>query len=326
MPVRSVLIVVNPAAGRGRAGILADKVEFLAREAGISIGRLTISPPAKGGSGAGAGKVPAGGGASGLMDSPPRIAIPPGADAVIAIGGDGTLNAVVNSAADPLPPILPVPAGTSNSVARELGAPADPAAVARALICGIERRVDAIEWKSGGRPAARALLCVSAGFDAAVVHAVSGARRGTASYLSYAGPILRTLAGFRFDAMEIEADGSPVVGGITTAIVCNTRRYGGPLVAAPSAVPDDGRLDLCAVRAGSRTGLVLCGLAALLSRTDKSDRIRLARGEVFRITSLPASRIPVQADGEAAGFLSGGETLEARCLRGDVRVLVPPEA
>jgi diacylglycerol kinase family enzyme len=112
---------------------------------------------------------------------------------VIAAGGDGTANEVVNGIAD-VPQGLAsvrlgiVPLGTINVFARELGLPRDPLGAARTLAAGRELAIDLgrAEFTAGGRGQCRHFLQLAgAGLDARAVELVSWELKKKAGPLAY---------------------------------------------------------------------------------------------------------------------------------------------
>ena len=213
---------------------------------------------------------------------------------VVCIGGDGTLNEIVNGLRADVP-IAVVPLGGANVVAQELGLPVDIAGACVAATTGEPRR-----WDVGVANGRRFLLMAGMGWDAYVVHRVHRRRRGPVTKLSYA---LGGLEGFRWYEFpriqlviddEIETWGYVVVAG-------NAHKYGGPGELTSLAKPDDGLLDVVVWQKRRRLELL-----RLLGWTF-SGRLHLAPGvEYYRCRRLVATSIepvPCQVDGDPAGYL-----------------------
>ncbi|HSF16575.1 MAG TPA: diacylglycerol kinase family protein [Vicinamibacteria bacterium] len=174
-------------------------------------------------------------------------------DVVIACGGDGTLNDVVNGLVQiprPMRPALAVvPVGRGNDFAAEIGI-RDRTDTWNALRADKRRLVDL------GRCGGRVFLGIAgAGFDA------EAARRARETVLLsgrllYTYAVLRTLVGFRPIPAKVYHDGGVFQGDITFAAVGNSSRYGGGMRITPQADLSDGMLDLCLVRAISPASLL----------------------------------------------------------------------
>jgi len=290
---RSLLLIANPASGRTRGARMAAALLDLLRVRGADavLVETTRSGHAR--------------------EFAARLA--GAAEAVLAIGGDGTLNEVVNGMLDAgvSVPILPVPAGTANVVAAELGLPAAPAELAEVALSGAVRIWDAA--RAGNRAF---LMTCGAGFDAAVVEAVHAARAGRSlGLLSYFAPALRIAFGYSFPRMDVSIDGEPAGSPATFVLVGNTRLYGGPFSFFPDARPDDGLLDVCCMRGAAWPDLFRHAWGAFRRALAACPDVSFHRGTRVRIEA--AGRVPVQIDGDPGGELP----VEIGVLPGAVRLL-----
>ena len=158
---------------------------------------------------------------------------------VVAAGGDGTVNRVLNSGA--IPPLVVFPLGTENLFAKHYDYPGDAAGLATRIALGSVRTIDLA--RMGERTFA---LVVSAGFDAEVIHRMDRWRRDGHAvkqirHLSYARPILAALREYRHPTVQLQADGQNIEG--TLAMVLNLPIYVRRLVPVPDGREDDGLLD-----------------------------------------------------------------------------------
>lgn len=167
-----------------------------------------------------------------------------GADVVVAIGGDGTVNEVVNGLmrlpAAKRPAFGLVPDGTGNDYGFALGLrPGDLADASRAIAEGKTRVLDVGEVN--GRFFANS---VGLGFDGAVAEAASKVRylKGFPAYLWSVFTVLKGWANFE---LTLTVDGRVIEGRAFLAAVANGPRSGGGFLLAPSAQPDDGLFDVC---------------------------------------------------------------------------------
>ena len=147
-----------------------------------------------------------------------------GVDAVVACGGDGTINEVVNGLAGSNTALAVIPAGTVNIWAREAGIPRDPLAALRLLVEGERRRVDL------GRAGERYfLMLASIGTDSYAVQAVGPALKQRLGRYAYVIAGLRDLLRTGGRPMSIDIDGEELAHDVLIAIIGNTRLYGGAL-------------------------------------------------------------------------------------------------
>ncbi len=167
-----------------------------------------------------------------------------GVDAVVAIGGDGTVNEVVNGLMRLPEPARPtfglVPDGTGNDYAFALGLrPGDLAEAALVLLAGKTRVLDVGDMN--GRFFANS---VGLGFDGAVAEAASKVRylKGFPAYLWSVFTVLSDWTNFE---LTLIADGRELEGRAFLAAVANGPRSGGGFLLAPDAKPHDGLFDVC---------------------------------------------------------------------------------
>jgi diacylglycerol kinase family enzyme len=228
---------------------------------------------------------------------------------VVAAGGDGTVNDLLNRA--PGLPTAILPLGNENLVARHFALGCSGDELARAIVEGQAYRLDL------GRLNGRLFSTMAGvGFDAAVVHQVHRARRGHVNKLSYVLPILRSWRDYAFPEINIDIPetGERLSG--TLAFVFNLPEYGLRLPIASQARGDDGRLDLVVFRRPGRRDFVRYGLAVLARWHEGMRDVQHRLVKEVRLSSpLP---VPVQTDGDPAGHLpatvevvAGGLTLLA---------------
>ena len=281
---RRVLVVVNPISGLGKSLRAAERFALAYRAAG---GVAEIHPTRSAGDG---GRRAAGAAGEGFQ-------------AVVAVGGDGTVNEVVNGmrgagAGSAALPVGIVPMGTANVLARELRVHLDPEEAAAVVATGRERAVDLGEARNGAGETRRFLACAGAGFDAAVVKAVAEGRRGGLGFRGWAGPIWRTFRAYDFPPVRVAADGGAAIPA-TIAIVCNTANYGGLLSLVPTADPGDGAFDACLIDARRRRSLFRYAFAAWRGTLARQGDVKTLRG---RTILIEADRpVPAQVDGDPFG-------------------------
>ncbi|MGH7384960.1 MAG: diacylglycerol/lipid kinase family protein, partial [Candidatus Rokuibacteriota bacterium] len=158
---------------------------------------------------------------------------------VVAVGGDGTLNEVVNGIAPPLeehPVTLgALMTGRGRDACRNLGLARDPLRAAHRLVDGrvVSRDVGLARWPGGQR---FFLGWAGAGFDAVVA-----ARAGGGGRLIYLRAVVTSLRTYRTAVMSLRLDEMDTwAGPAASVVVCNGASFGGGMRIAPGARPDDG--------------------------------------------------------------------------------------
>lgn len=244
-----------------------------------------------------------------------RSAADDGFDAVVAVGGDGTVNEVANGLAGSRTALAVIPAGTANVWAHEIGGPRHPGSVAAMVDGGHRRRVDL-----GMAGARYFLLMASLGLDSAVaamLNATAKARFGRAAYI---GRGIREMARYRGIQATITADGQTWRLPLLIALLGNTRSYGGLISISHRARADDGVLDLVMYRAGGVAGFTGHVLRTLLRTHAADDGTVYRQVREVRVETDPV--VPVQVDGEVIGTTP----MSFRVVPAALDVIVPHNA
>jgi len=239
-----------------------------------------------------------------------------GVEAVVAAGGDGTVNEVARGLVDlgaGAPSLAVLPRGTSNLVARELGLPKDARAAARVVVEGARRRMD-VGFANGRLFVA----CVGAGWDAHVVRLLAQSRKGHITFSTWLKPIAKATFDYDFAPLRVVAeDGSSAEGEV--AMIFNGRPYAAFFVLTPDARPDDGVLDAIVLRKRGALDVARWAWKGLRGTLGDDAAATVLRSKTFRIES--AKPLPVQIDGDV-----GGETPVDILVRpAALSVLVPAE-
>jgi len=215
-------------------------------------------------------------------------------DIIVAAGGDGTLNAVVNGMEAAPRPIALLPFGTANVLAREIGLPRDPERLADLIAAAPARPI----WP--GRVGDRLFLTMaSSGFDAETVAAVNSRLKRHTGRLAFAWAILVCLWRYRACELCVRVDG--VDHRAAAVIAAKGRLYAGPYVIAPRADLAEPILDLVLFQRSGRLAVLRYLGALLLGRLPRRRDIVLLRSrEAF---ASAAKAVPVQADGEIVACL-----------------------
>lgn len=229
-----------------------------------------------------------------------RAAGPEAWDGLIACGGDGTVNEVLNGMPDPTRPLGILPVGTANVLALELSLPSAPEAVAAMLSKGTTRAL-AI-GKAGER---RFLLFCGIGVDGAVVKRLSEVRTGTLGKHKWAAPILHTVRHWpHYSLRATFADGSSL-DGLSSVLVTRARNYGGIVKLTAGVDIDDGLLHVHCFRMHSRLAWLWQGVRGFCHRMREGRHLEVRTTTAVQV----AGDAPFQIDGDHGGQSPVGITL-----------------
>jgi diacylglycerol kinase (ATP) len=299
----AILLIVNPAARAGRAGREWPRLAAEIRAAGIEFEEAFTSKPQE-------------------ATTIARAAVKENRPVVAAVGGDGTLYEVVNGffengEAIPTTSNLGlIPFGTGSDFQRSFEIP-DGALAARVLVDGRPRSIDAVRVTVGGRVLHYTSIG-EAGFGAFVADKVNRAPKSLGAKASFQFGTYRGFATWKHVPMKVVVDGTEERELTAQAVtVANCRYYGGGMMIAPMAVPDDGLLDV--IITGPIGKLEALGGFSKIYTGAHIDDPKLKRWfEVFRAKRVEVdSQVPVlvQLDGEIVGELPATFEVMPRALR-----------
>jgi YegS/Rv2252/BmrU family lipid kinase len=285
-------LIVNPAAGGGRAGRALAGVQAALRGLGLEHHAELTSDLDHGRELA-------------------RAATAAGETAV-AFGGDGLVAAVAGALKHTHGVLGVLPGGRGNDFVRTLGIPLEPGAACAVLATGVVQALDLGE--ANGHTFIGIASC---GFDSDA-NRIANRTRLVRGNLVYAYGALRALAAWRPADFTVEFDGGArrSVTGYTVA-AANSKLYGGGMQMAPDASLQDGLLDVVIVADTPKHRFL-----RLLPTVFKGDHVRLQNVEVLRgaTVRIGASRpFTMYADGDPIAELP----VTVRTLPGAVRVIVP---
>ncbi len=245
-------------------------------------------------------------------------AVAQGFDTIIAAGGDGTVNEVLNGIADS-PGGLErarlglLPLGTVNVFARELGLPTRLEAAWETILKGKEMRIDLPKVRFGAEGAQQDRYfaqLAGAGLDARAVELVNWPLKKKIGPLAYIWAGLQAMAG-PLPPITASGDGKSDKGQLI--LVGNGRLYGGDYRVFPQADLRDGLLEVCVFPRVCWLTLARCGPGLLLRGTLPKGATRTF--QAARVTLSGSAQTPVEADGELIGHLPATFSIEPSMLR-----------
>jgi diacylglycerol kinase (ATP) len=228
---------------------------------------------------------------------------------VIACGGDGTINEIINGLAGSAVPMALLPAGTANILAKELRIPWDIPHAARLIPSGVVRRValglatslngnHSADMPSGGR---YFLSVGGAGPDGAIVNAVNGELKKRAGVLAYWAEGLRQLVSYDFPEMRVRSDGQEHLASIL--VVGRTVNYGGPFKITTGANLFEDSFEFLTNSTRSRLRYLVCLPALWLGKLRSMEGIAAWKDTEVICESANGAVVYAQVDGEPIGPL-----------------------
>ena len=226
-------------------------------------------------------------------------AIAEGADVVVAMGGDGTVNEVVQALAETERPLGILPAGTINVLAQELGLPLDPLLAVDVVCAGTVRRIDL------GKANERYFtMMIGLGYDAESTQAL------IPSLKQWTGPIAYWLAGFQSFVKHKSVRARLWVNDgrktrklrrlVYMMVVSNVGLYaGGVLKFTPEASFSDGLLDVCLIRSKRWYRALLHVVLSIVGGLRTVSDVEFFQVQSLKITT--GRPFPYQLDGDPAG-------------------------
>ncbi|RLT07914.1 MAG: diacylglycerol kinase [Planctomycetota bacterium] len=308
-------IIANPAAGRGRGRQNVEKLQAAFHARGVQVD-CALTPQER------------------HRIIKEALTLPFDRKWIVAIGGDGTVNALVNECPDIA--FCNFASGTENLFARAFHTPNQPELLVDWVIKANTRRMDVGEFREiGSDPATsrRFALMLGFGFDAAVVnrhHSQRLSRTGLArptSRLAYVGPLAYEAWNYKFPPVRFswtndEGKSCEQIG--STSIIFNMNCYAIGLKFVPESTAFDHYLDTIAfARSGSvQAGVYMATVAAGLHPRLRS--VSKGRMRELNVEALEAP-VPVQMDGDPAGWILPGKPWSIKCLPESCPILIHPD-
>lgn len=241
-------LLLNPRAGKKRALTVQDSARAAARELGVNLDIQVITAPGEG-------------------TTLARSAVQQGADRVISVGGDGTLNAIAAGLVGTKVPLGIVAMGSGNGYARSLQLPLKPEAALRRALTGKPAQMDVCYLND------RLFLGTAGiGFDARVAWEFDRSEaRGMWNYLRIT---LKEILGAKPMRVVVKANNETSEHRLLMMVFCNTREFGNGAIISPGSAPDDGLAELQLVSKPSFFPLMKAFYDVYTNRADKSKYVK----------------------------------------------------
>ncbi len=299
-----ICLIVNPAAGGGKAGRLGPSVEQTLSGYGLQVRRCETRD----------------------LEHARELGVEAArsGETVVALSGDGMIGVLADALQEVPGSILGLlPGGRGNDLIRVLGIPQDAVAACATIAHGIVRKIDlgAVVDPKTNQPGRAFVGIASVGFDSDANRIANEAPAWLGGGV-YAYGALRALISWRAARFEVELDPPGERRSFTAFTVgaANSKAYGGGMRAAPDALLDDGLLEVVILESISK----LRFLTRILPKVFSGTHVQEPSVRVFRAgeVTIGAERpFTVYADGDPLGELP----LRIRALPGAVRILVPSQ-
>ena len=301
MPSSETVFLVNPAAEAGAAGRRWPELAHQAAALGLQGDALLSERP-------------------GQLTELAREAAA-NASLLVAVGGDGTVNEVVNGIAGLDVELAVIPRGTGWDFVRTYGIPRKLEAAVEVALHGRTREIDLgraryLGW-NGSRSESLFANVASAGMSGAIAKRANETSKALGGKVSYAWATFSVFSRWRSGEVTVRVDGEERRGRMHDVIVANGRWHGGGMKLAPDAEPDDGLFDVVSIGDVTKRDLVMT-----MPKIYRGTHLPHPRAEAFRgrvVTVETDEPVPVELDGEQPG------TTPARfeVLPGALRLMVP---
>ncbi|QNU67047.1 diacylglycerol kinase family lipid kinase [Ruminiclostridium herbifermentans] len=233
---------------------------------------------------------------------------------IYSVGGDGTINEVVNGIAGTQSALGVIPAGSGNDFIRSLTSAYDIKDILVRTIKGEEKSIDL------GKVNDNYFINISSiGFDADVVFNADKFKKvpGITGSMAYVISIIYTVIKKKFCKVKINIDDRRMENKILLAAIANGRFYGGGMLAAPEAKIDDGLFDICLVSEASRFKILRLFPMYIKGQHGKLDEVEFLRGKKIQIESDEV--LSLNIDGE----IFSSSKIAFEIIEKGIKVVVP---
>jgi diacylglycerol kinase (ATP) len=293
------VFLVNPAAAGGTTGKRWPEIAHRAAARGLDGDALISDGP-------------------GQLAALASAAVRGGAELLVVVGGDGTVNEVVNGIAEADGVELAViPRGTGWDFVRTYGIPRDLDGAVDVALRGVVREIDAgvVTYRAWSGDEARGYFAnvASAGISGAIAQRANESSKALGGKISYYWATLAVFAGWQTGEMRVVVDGTSRSGRMIDAVICNGRYLGGGMMMCPEAEPDDGLFDVLLIGDVTKRDLLFVLPKTYRGKHLPHPRLELLRGGV--VTVEADEPLPIELDGEQPGTTPARFEVRPRALR-----------
>jgi YegS/Rv2252/BmrU family lipid kinase len=276
--------LVNPASGNGATGKRWPELDHRASLLGLSGETLFSERP-------------------GHLIELAGAAVDGGARLVVAVGGDGTLNEVVNGIAGRDVELATIPLGTGMDFVRTYAIPTGFDDAVRTALNGTVRTVDAgrVRFRTwSGDDAERWFANVgSVGMSGAVAQRANGMSKALGGKATFFYALTRVFLEWENTEVSVTLDDGERRGRMHDVVVANGVWHGGGMKLAPDALPDDGLFDVVLIGDVSKVDFLTTAPKIYKGRHVTHPKVEVLRSKRVEVTA--ADRLPIEVEGEQIG-------------------------
>jgi YegS/Rv2252/BmrU family lipid kinase len=298
----TVFFLVNPASDNGATGKRWPELAHRAARLGLSGETLFSERP-------------------GHLIELAASAVDRGATLVVAVGGDGTLNEVVNGIAQKDVDLATIPLGTGMDFVRTYGIPTKFDDAVRVALDGKPRTIDAgrVRYRTwGGEEAERWFANVgSVGMSGAVAQRANGMSKALGGKATFFYALTRVFLEWENTEVTVKLDDGERRGRMHDVIVANGVWHGGGMMLAPEARPDDGLFDVVFIGDVSKVDFLTTAPKIYKGKHVAHPKVEVVRSAHVEVDA--AEHLPIEVEGEQVGTTPAAFEV----VPGALRVRVP---
>jgi diacylglycerol kinase (ATP) len=232
-----------------------------------------------------------------------REAVDNGATLVVAVGGDGTLNEVVNGVAGRGVELASIPLGTGMDFGRTYGLPTKFDDAVRVALEGDVRTIDAgrVTYRTwAGDTAERYFANVSSvGMSGAVAQRANGMSKALGGKVTFFYALTRVFLEWQNTEVTVRLDDAERRGRMHDVIVANGVWHGGGMKLAPDAAPDDGQFDVVLIGDVSKADFLTTAPKIYKGKHVHHPKVEVLRSK--RVEVDAPVQLPIELEGEQVG-------------------------
>jgi diacylglycerol kinase (ATP) len=301
-PPSNTFFLVNPASANGRTRKIWPELAHRAARLGLEGETLFSERP-------------------GHLIELAREAVDRGAELVVAVGGDGTLNEAVNGIAETGVPLATLPLGTGMDFVRTYGIPTKFEDAVRVAVEGDTRTIDAarVAYRTwSGEDATRWFANVgSVGMSGAVAQRANSMSKALGGRVTFFYALTRVFLAWENTEMTVTLDDGERRGRMHDVILANGQWHGGAMWLAPDAKPDDGLFDVVFIGDINKRDFLTTAPKIYKGKHVGHPKVEIVRSATVTVDA--PEHLPIEVEGEQVG------TTPARfeIVPGALRVRVP---